>query len=510
MGKEPQRYSLKLTSLKFISSVDTPAQETATVRLIKRRGANRQIEATARVAKLNDELGLVFGWALTTKAAGQDYYDLHGDNILEEDLIKVAAEYLAAGAPTDEMHDEEPDGRVVFAMPLTAEVAKAFGIDTDTHGLMVAIKPSPEVFAKFKSGELTGFSIGGYGLREPVRARKSADKRYLTDEVQGHQHEVSCWDGGDAWMTDATAEGAMSPHRHTVTRGVDGTLTVLADSGHTHTLTEMPKVVVVEPETVVVSDDESVAATSESPRAAKSATVNTKTRKNTMDELEQLKSQVAALTAELAAVKEQLAAKATEAEMDDEEKAHYNAQSASEQKRFRALEKSARKAEVAKAKEADTIEVEFNGQQYRKSAGPAVIELAKAAKAQAEIVAKQAEAIEKAEIAAIAKSHLGWAPGGDEVHEYTVACLRKGGNDELTKKSLEMLKGMKATSNIGKAAPGYGGGSSSDDPEAELEKLITAEMAKANSARPAATSAVMKTQQGLYLYGEIRKAKKGA
>jgi len=57
---------------------------------------------------------------------------------------------------------------VVFLFPLTSELAKAFEIKTERTGVMVGIKPSPEVLAKFESGEYTGFSIGGERLDEEV------------------------------------------------------------------------------------------------------------------------------------------------------------------------------------------------------------------------------------------------------------------------------------------------------------------------------------------------------
>jgi hypothetical protein len=55
-------------------------------------------------------------------------------------------------------------------MPMTAEVAKSFGVQTNTTGLMVAIKPSADAIAKFKSGEYTPFSIAGIGEREAVKS----------------------------------------------------------------------------------------------------------------------------------------------------------------------------------------------------------------------------------------------------------------------------------------------------------------------------------------------------
>src|SRR5690606_22980358 len=48
-------------------------------------------------------------------------------------------------------------------------------------------------------------------------------------------------------------------------------------------------------------------------------------------------------------------------------------------------------------------------------------------------------------------------PGDDETHDYIVASLRKGGDPVKAEKALETLRGMKASSAIGKNAPGAGG-----------------------------------------------------
>jgi hypothetical protein len=61
-----------------------------------------------------------------------------------------------------EMHTGADRGSYVFAFPLTTEIAKALGIETQKTGLLVAVKPDADMLAKFKSGELTGFSIGGH------------------------------------------------------------------------------------------------------------------------------------------------------------------------------------------------------------------------------------------------------------------------------------------------------------------------------------------------------------
>lgn len=169
-------YRLRLKTLKFISAVDAGAQgEIANVALIKRASNGEQperVEATFRVVKTDEKLGLVFGWALaTTLDGGQTpHVDLQQDAILDDDLIRVAAEFMEKSAASDVQHDDSPDGKIVFAMPLTSEVNAALGIKSDVHGLAIAMKPSPETFKRFVSKELNAFSIMGEGIRELVKA----------------------------------------------------------------------------------------------------------------------------------------------------------------------------------------------------------------------------------------------------------------------------------------------------------------------------------------------------
>lgn len=119
------------------------------------------------ILKIDDELGLVFGWGIIcTKRAPESetrapYFDLQEDHIPPTAMLKAVTDFQLNSRIADDMHDGEQDGNVVFAFPLTEEVMKVFGIECDTEGWMVAVKPSAEVLAKFKDGTYTGFSIGG-------------------------------------------------------------------------------------------------------------------------------------------------------------------------------------------------------------------------------------------------------------------------------------------------------------------------------------------------------------
>lgn len=131
-------------------------------------------ETSCDVLKVDSKLGLVFGWGIICSKRDPEtkirepYFDLDSppDHIPTESMLKAATDFAVESQLTDEMHDEEPDGRVVFHFPLTAEVMKAYGIECDTEGWMVAAKPSPRVFGKFEDGTYTGFSIGGRRIED--------------------------------------------------------------------------------------------------------------------------------------------------------------------------------------------------------------------------------------------------------------------------------------------------------------------------------------------------------
>lgn len=130
--------------------------------------------------KVDETHGLVFGWAIVCKkrnAEGQleDYYDLNVDvdgvhkgkrvpeHITEDAVLKAFAEAADSGMSMvgNVMHKGDDTGHFPGLFPMTEEIAKALGIDTDRTGLLVCYKPEAEVLAKFKNGTFTGFSIEG-------------------------------------------------------------------------------------------------------------------------------------------------------------------------------------------------------------------------------------------------------------------------------------------------------------------------------------------------------------
>ena len=123
----------------------------------------------AEVVKVDSNLGLVFGFAIVSTIDGEPYYDAHLDHIPDDAMLKESCDFMEKSRVVKEMHQGEQRGSVVFAFPLTAEIAKALDITTKRTGLLIAMKPAPEMLARFVDGTYTGFSIGGeYGELEEV------------------------------------------------------------------------------------------------------------------------------------------------------------------------------------------------------------------------------------------------------------------------------------------------------------------------------------------------------
>lgn len=118
-------------------------------------------EISATILKVDAGLGLVFGWSIISKVKGVDYIDVQGHHIDEPAMLESGMEFMQNSRVAKAMHSGEEAGEVVFAFPLTTEIAKAFGITSEQTGLMIGMKPNAAMLQKFVSGEFLGFSIGG-------------------------------------------------------------------------------------------------------------------------------------------------------------------------------------------------------------------------------------------------------------------------------------------------------------------------------------------------------------
>lgn len=122
-----------------------------------------------KFSSVNEEIGLILGYAVVCKVYGEDYFDTQGDHIPESAMLKAATDFMKGSREARTMHGAEKTGDIVFAFPLTSDIAKSLGIKTDTTGLLIGMLPSdPNVLEMAKSGKLAGFSIGGKRVKDEI------------------------------------------------------------------------------------------------------------------------------------------------------------------------------------------------------------------------------------------------------------------------------------------------------------------------------------------------------
>jgi hypothetical protein len=449
MAAPKPKHKLQLAKLSFVSVVDVPAQEHATTLLIK-RGVNGAAEASgstvARVVKVDDEIGVAFFWAFTSTVNGEPYYDLHGDHIVETDVVKVCADFMSTCRASDEMHDGDATGTVVFGMPMTAEIAKAFGFDTGgKSGFMVGIKPAPDVLAKIKSGEYTGVSIEGLGWRAPAPSTKTAASSAsgearasnaalvaahvgktaaLTSAVQGHTHIVYGIDDAASGFTSSenlpgVEEGGW--HSHPWIR--DGGVVVIGEvANHTHEIAQT-----------------SAAVSSRLVVTANSTTAQPTSKVASMDEI--------------ASLKKQLAAALALASMTDAQKAHRATLTGATVDVFDAMTPADRENAVVAAKAADAVVyTTSDGLEIRKSHGEVTLQLAKRADEATKIAKAERDAREAVELAKRADATL--ASFAKDARVPLLRAVEAIADEAVRKTAVEALKAADAA--IGETMRAHG------------------------------------------------------
>lgn len=125
-----------------------------------------KIEIEVKISKRSDEQRIVWGWASVSTIDGKPVYDAHGDYWPADEMVKTANEFMKDVRVLKAMHSGKVVGRIVHSFPMTSEIAKAFGIETNVEGWIIGTYvEDDEKWEMAKSGELPAFSIGGWGKR---------------------------------------------------------------------------------------------------------------------------------------------------------------------------------------------------------------------------------------------------------------------------------------------------------------------------------------------------------
>ena len=128
-----------------------------------------KVSVEGQIVKQLDEERLAFGWAYVSTVKGEISLDHSEEFIRPDQIAKAATNFMLSMRTAKAMHSGGKIGEVVHSMPLTNEIAKALGIQSDREGWLVAIKVyDDQVWQDVKSGKLAAFSIGGRALKEMV------------------------------------------------------------------------------------------------------------------------------------------------------------------------------------------------------------------------------------------------------------------------------------------------------------------------------------------------------
>ena len=129
---------------------------------------DKRVKAEHKIAKVETSQGLVFGWGQVflerTEKGLDQYYDTDNDAFDEEGAVPAWDGLMSEGRVLKANHQGEQVGDVIFAFPLTLDIAKSLGFDVDTiprTGTLVGVRPQSDIFAKYESGEWDSFSVGG-------------------------------------------------------------------------------------------------------------------------------------------------------------------------------------------------------------------------------------------------------------------------------------------------------------------------------------------------------------
>lgn len=129
--------------------------------------------------EVDEEQRTAFGWASVTELAGQPVVDRQGDYITTEDIEKAAYDYVHKSRVGGDMHRRTQSAigdsahkvsDMIESVVFTDEKISKMGLPNDfPRGWWVGFKiHDDETWNLVKSGERTGFSIHGKGIRKDL------------------------------------------------------------------------------------------------------------------------------------------------------------------------------------------------------------------------------------------------------------------------------------------------------------------------------------------------------
>jgi len=137
-----------------------------------------------------------------------DSEDLQGDVMTAEDIEKAAYGWMERSQQGGHMHVSPVEGAKVvesYIAPCDIPVETTDGTETIKKGSWVlAMRWPPEIWEGIQKGRLTGYSVGGTGVREEIEKHGTHDQSEHGNWARGGYH-------GDPARDGAAAEGGGTP-----------------------------------------------------------------------------------------------------------------------------------------------------------------------------------------------------------------------------------------------------------------------------------------------------------
>ncbi len=125
---------------------------------------------TVEFVKADAERRLVWGWASIVTKGGEPVVDTQGDQITPEDLEVAAHNYVRTSRVSKRQHAGPPTAEFVEGIVFTKAKQEALGIDLGREGWFAGFYVHDDkTWEAAKAGKLPGFSIGGRGVRIPLK-----------------------------------------------------------------------------------------------------------------------------------------------------------------------------------------------------------------------------------------------------------------------------------------------------------------------------------------------------
>lgn len=126
-------------------------------------------ERRARIVKVDAPLKMIWGWANKITEGGSAVEDSQGDVIKPGELVRFTTDFMVDERVGKTNHQGDATHMVIHSFPMTYELAKAFGLQTDDEGWMVGVHAfDADTLAAAEAGDLMAFSIGGSGDRQKI------------------------------------------------------------------------------------------------------------------------------------------------------------------------------------------------------------------------------------------------------------------------------------------------------------------------------------------------------